>query len=89
MKEKIKIIKDNISFSELPHIVQENLIHSLGLDLLSRNESERDKTLHHTNESATAMARLHYTEWTDYKYVYYKSSFRGDCVDEIGKEGWR
>lgn len=85
-KEKIKIIKDNINFSELPHYVQENLIHSLALDLLSRNKSETDKTLHHDTESATAMARQHYTEWTDYKYVYYKSSWRGECVDIKGEE---
>jgi len=85
-EEKIKIIKDNINFSELPHYVQENLIHSLALDLLARNKSETDKTLHHDTESATAMARQHYTEWTDYKYVYYKSSWRGECVDIKGEE---
>jgi len=85
-EEKIKVIMDNVSFSELPHYVQENLIHSLALDLLERNKSERDKTLHHDNESATALARQHYTEWTDYKYIYYKSSWRGECVDEKGNE---
>ncbi len=85
-EEKIKVIMDNVSFSELPHYVQENLIHSLGSDLLERNKSERDKTLHHTRESATALARQHYTEWTNEKYIYYKSSWRGECVDIKGQE---
>ena len=85
-EEKIKVIMDNVSFSELPHHVQENLIHSLTLDLLERNKSERDKTLHHDNESATALARQHYNALTDYKYIYYKSSWRGYCVDEKGNE---
>ena len=89
MKEKIKIIKDNLNFSELPVKFQNNLISSLAKDLLSRNNSERDKTLHHDKDSAREMARLHYVEWSDYKYVLYYSSIYGECADEIGNESWR
>jgi hypothetical protein len=89
MKEKITVIKDNLKFSELPLVLQESLIHSLADDLLSRNESERDKTLHHDRDSAYAMAKLHYSEWSDYKYVHYNSSIYGWRVSEIGKESWR
>ena len=88
-KEKITVIKDNLKFSELPAVLQESLIHSLADDLLIRNESERDKTLHHDKDSAYAMAKLYYSEWTDYKYVHYNSSIYGWRVDEIGKESWR
>jgi hypothetical protein len=89
MKEKITIIKDNLKFSELPLVLQESLIHCLADDLLSRNESERDKTLHHDKASAYYMAKLHYLEWSDYKYVHYNSSVYGWRVSEIGKESWR
>ena len=89
MKEKIKIIKDDLNFSELPIKFQSSLISSLAKDLLSRNDSERDKTLHHDKDSAHEMARLHYAEWSDYKYVLYHSSVYGERVEEIGKESWR
>jgi len=89
MKEKIKIIKDNLNFSELPIKFQSNLINSLAKDLLSRNDSERDKTLHHDEDSAREMARLHYVEWSDYKYVLYHSSWYGEQVEEQGKESWK
>jgi len=88
-KEKITVIKDNLSFSELPIKLQNGFIGSLAKDLLERNESERDKTLHHDKDSAYEMARLHYTEWSDYKYVLYHSSIYGKCADEVGKESWR
>lgn len=39
MKEKITVIKDNLSFSELPLVLQESLINFLADDLLMRNES--------------------------------------------------
>jgi hypothetical protein len=89
LKEKITVIKDNLKFSELPAILQESLIHGMADDLLSRNISETDKTLHHDRDSAYAMAKLHFTEWSDYKYVHYNSSIYGWRVSEIGKEGWR
>jgi len=89
MKEKITIIKDNLRFSELPAVLQESLIHGMADDLLSRNISETDKTLHHDRDSAYAMAKLHFTEWSDYKYVHYNSSIYGWRVIEIGKESWR
>jgi len=89
MKEKIKIIKDNLNFSELTIELQEGFIGGLARDLLSRNESETDKTLHHDKDSAYEMAKLHYTEWSNYKYVLYHSSIYGERADEVGKEGWR
>ena len=89
LKEKITIIKDNLKFSELPAVLQESLIHGMADDLLSRNISETDKTLHHDRDSAYYMAKLHFTEWSDYKYVHYNSSIYGWRVSEIGKEGWR
>ena len=89
LKEKITVIKDNLKFSELPAVLQESLIHGLADDLLSRNISETDKTLHHDKDSAYAMAKLHYTEWSDYKYVHYNSSIYGWRVSEIRKESWR
>jgi hypothetical protein len=89
MKEKISIIKDNLRFSELPAVLQESLIHGMADDLLSRNISETDKTLNHDRDSAYAMAKLHFTEWSDYKYVHYNSSIYGWRVSEIGKESWR
>ena len=89
LKEKITVIKDNLKFSELPAVLQESLIHGLADDLLSRNISETDKTLHHDRDSAYAMAKLHYTEWSDYKYVHYNSSIYGWRVSEIGKVSWR
>jgi|LakMenE01Jun11ns_1017448.scaffolds.fasta_scaffold8106075_2 hypothetical protein len=89
LKEKITVIKDNLKFSELPAVLQESLIHGMADDLLSRNISETDKTLHHDRDSAYAMAKLHFTEWSDYKYVHYNSSIYGWRVSEIGKEGWR
>jgi len=89
LKEKITVIKDNLKFSELPAVLQESLIHGMADDLLSRNISETDKTLHHDRDSAYAMAKLHFTEWSDYKYVHYNSSIYGWRVSEIGKESWR
>ena len=89
MKEKIKIIKDNLDFSELPVKFQKGFIGGLVRDLLSRNESETDKILHHDEDSAYEMAKLHYTEWSNYKYVLYHSSIYGERADEIGKESWR
>ena len=86
MKEKITVIKNNLKFSELPAVLQESLIHSMVDDLLSRNKSETDKSLHHDRDSAYAMAKLHFTEWSDYKYVHYNSSIYGWCVCEEGKE---
>jgi hypothetical protein len=89
LKEKITVIKDNLKFSELPAVLQESLIHGMADDLLSRNISETDKTLHHDRDSAYAMAKLHFTKWSDYKYVHYNSSIYGWRVSEIGKESWR
>jgi hypothetical protein len=89
MKEKIKIIKDNLDFSELPIKFQNGFIGGLVDDLLSRNESETDKTLHHDKDSAYEMAKLHYTEWSNYKYVLYHSSIYGERAEEMGKENWR
>jgi hypothetical protein len=89
LKEKITVIKDNLKFSELPAVLQESLIHGMADDLLNRNIFETDKTLHHDRDSAYAMAKLHFTEWSDYKYVHYNSSIYGWRVSEIGKEGWR
>ena len=89
MKEKIKIIKDNLNFSELPIKFQNSLIGGLAEDLLSRNNDEQDKTLHHDKDSAHEMARLHYAEWSDYKYVLYHSSWYGERVEEQGKESWK
>ena len=89
MKEKITVIKDNLEFSELPTKFQESFINGLADDLISRNISETDKSLHHNKDSAYYMAKLHYTEWSNYKYVLYHSSIYGERADEIGKESWR
>ena len=87
LKEKITVIKNKLKFSELPVVLQESLIHGMADDLLSRNKSETDLTLHHDRDSAYAMAKLYYTEWSDYKkYVHYNSSIYGWRVCEEGKE---
>ena len=59
MKEKITVIKNNLKFSELPAVLQESLIHGMADDLLSRNKTETDKTLHHDRDSAYALSLIH------------------------------
>jgi len=83
MKEKIKIIKDNIPFSEVPKKFQDNMIYDLAKSMVySFDEGV------YTIKTASKDAKSHLKD-TVYKYVYYQSSIYGDCVCEIGQEGWR
>ena len=83
-KEKIEIIKDNLSFSELPKYIQKNFIEQCAKDMLySFDEGV------YTMKTALLDAKKHYEEWSDDKYVLYHSSIYGECADEIGKESWR
>jgi hypothetical protein len=84
MKEKIEIIKDNISFSELTKKIQDTFISDQAKAMLiSFDEGV------YTMKTALLDAKKHYQEWSDDKYVLYHSSIHGECADEIGKEGWR
>jgi uncharacterized phage-like protein YoqJ len=84
MKEKITVIKDTISFSELPKKIQDTFI----LDQAKAMLISFDEGVY-TMQTALLDAKKHYEEWSDYKYVLYNSSIHGECADEIGKEGWR
>ena len=82
-REKITIIKDNISFLELPKWIQESIV---------ENEAEAmvisfDKGVY-TKKTAIKDAKDHF-ENSGYKFVFYKSSINGECADIIGREGWR
>jgi len=82
-KEKIKIIKDNLSFSELPKYIQENFIEQCAKDMLySFDEGV------YTMKTALIDAKYHFKD-AGYKYVLYHSSIYGKCADEVGKESWR
>ena len=83
MKEKIKIIKDNISFSEVPKKFQDNMIYDLAKSMVHSFDEGV-----YTINTASKDAKTHLKD-TVYKYVYYQSSIYGDCVCEIGQEGWR
>jgi len=84
MKEKITVIKDSISFSELPKKIQDTFISDQAKAMLiSFDEGV------YTMQTALLDAKKHYEEWSDCKYVLYNSSIHGECADEIGKEGWR
>ena len=84
MKEKITVIKDSISFSELPKKIKDTFISDQAKAMLiSFDEGV------YTMQTALLDAKKHYEEWSDCKYVLYNSSIHGECADEIGKEGWR
>ena len=82
-KEKIKIIKDNLSFSELPKYIQENFIEQCAKDMLCSFDEGV-----YTMRTALIDAKYHFKD-ACYKYVLYHSSIHGECADEIGKESWR
>jgi hypothetical protein len=83
MKEKIKIIKDNIFFSEVPKKFQDNMIYDLAKSMVHSFDEGV-----YTIKTASKDAKFHLKD-TVYKYVYYHSSIYGDCVCEIGQESWR
>lgn len=84
MKEKITVIKDNISFLDLPKKIQDTFItNQADAILISFDEGV------YTKRTALLDAKKYYEELSDYKYVLYHSSIHGECADEIGNESWR
>ena len=84
MKEKISVIKDNISFLELPNKIQDTFItNQADAILISFDEGV------YTKRTALLDAKKYYEELSDYKYVLYHSSIHGECADEVGNESWR
>ena len=80
-EEKIKIIKDNLEFSELPIKFQNQIIDDEAKSMLiSFDEGV------YTEETAKKDAKNYYENHCENKYVYYISSWRGECVDIKGQE---
>ena len=84
MKEKITVIKENISFAELPKKIKDTFItNEAEAILISFDEGV------HTIQTALLDAKKYYEEWSDCKYVLYHSSIHGECANEVGNESWR
>ena len=80
-EEKIKIIKDNLEFSELPIKFQNQIIDDEAKSMLiSFDEGV------YTKETAKKDAKNYYENHCENKYIYYTSSWRGECVDIKGQE---
>ena len=77
MKEKITIIKQHLNFNQLPLDIQKSYIKTMADDLIQ----SFDKGVHN-KKSATSDAKQYYYDWNkDVKWVLYKSSFHGLCVE--------
>jgi len=80
-KEKIKIIKDNLEFSELPIKFQNQFIDNEAKSMLiSFDEGV------YTEETAKKDAKNYFENHCENKYIHYTSSWRGECVDIKGQE---
>ena len=80
-KEKVKIIKENISFKELPKDIKKAWIDSMADDLIDIfDEGVYDK------KTATIDAKKYYLEWeADKKYILFYSNFYGIVAEEKDK----
>jgi len=79
MTEVIKVIKENLTFKELPKDQQEAYINNNAEAMLvSFDEGV------YTKKSALIDSKIHYTENADedIKYVLYHSNIHGICSDE-------
>lgn len=79
MKEVIKVIKENLTFKELPKDQQEAYINNNAEAMLvSFDEGV------YTKKSALIDSKIHYTKNADedIKYVLYHSNIHGICSDE-------
>jgi len=77
MKEKITIIKQHLNFDQLPLDIQKTHVEMMADDII---ESFDDGV--HNKKSATIDAKMYYYDWNkDVKWVLYKSSFHGLCVE--------
>ena len=77
MKEKITIIKQNLNFNQLPLDIQKSYIETMADDMIQ----SFDKGVYN-KKTATIGAKQYYYDWNkDVKWVLYKSSFHGLCVE--------
>lgn len=76
--EKIKIIKENILFKDLPKDIQKSWINSMAdTMIMDFDEGVYNKT------TARIDAKKYYLDWEkDRKYVLYHSSYYGIVADE-------
>jgi hypothetical protein len=78
MKEKIKIIKNNISFNKLPKDIQNSWIDGMARTMIM----DFDDGVYNI-KTATIDAKKYYLEWEkDKKYVLFHSSFFGLQAEE-------
>ncbi len=83
MKEKIKVIKENIDFNNLPIKFQNQIIDDEAKTILiSFDDGVYTKT------TAKKDAKNYYQNQCENKYVHYISSIYGECYVEHGKESW-
>ena len=80
-KEKVKVIKENITFKELPKDIKKAWIDSMADEIIqSFDEGVYDK------KTATIDAKRHYLEWeSDKKYILFYSNFYGVVAEEEDK----
>ena len=77
MKEITKVIKENLSFKELPKDIKESIIDSeASVMVISFDEGV------YTKRTALIDAKKHYENCDDKKYVLYHSNIHGICSDE-------
>lgn len=77
MKEVTKVIKENISFKELPTDIKEAIIDNEANTMVI----SFDKGVY-TKRTALIDAKKHYENFDDKKYVLYHSNIHGICSDE-------
>ena len=76
--EKIKIIKDNLSFKQLPKNIRDGYIDAHANDILMNFDEGV-----YTKKTAKQDAKLYYEDWEKHRqYVLYHSSFHGIQADE-------
>jgi acetylornithine/succinyldiaminopimelate/putrescine aminotransferase len=74
MKEVIKVIKENLSFKELPKNLREALIDdSANWMVIAFDEGA------YTKRTALKDAKYHFENYNDKEYVLYHSNFHGIC----------
>ena len=81
LKEKVKVIKENITFKELPKDIQKTWINIMADEIIeSFDEGVYDK------KTATIDAKRHYLEFeADKKYILFHSNFYGIVAKEEDK----
>ena len=77
MKEVTKVIKENVSFKELPKNIKEAIVdNEANAMVISFDEGA------YTKRTALIDAKKHYEICDDKKYVLYHSNIHGICSDE-------